>query len=112
MVGSPEELGLLLEMAALFEELPFLEVRPLSESACCNIQEDLLIVLLRQSIKSSQRNTKTELGKTDKGTKTIIPDDLPGLSADGPAFSPVLPPGGWKQENALVSFIITKKSEK
>jgi len=42
----------------------------------------------------------------------IIPDVLPGLSADGPAFSPVLPPGSWKQENALVSFIITKKSEK
>lgn len=42
MVGSPEELGLLLEMAALFEELPFLKVRPLSESACCNIQEDFI----------------------------------------------------------------------
>lgn len=48
MVGSPEELGLLLEMAALFEELPFLEVRPLSESGCCNIQADLVIVLLWQ----------------------------------------------------------------
>uniref|UniRef100_M1CE94 Uncharacterized protein n=1 Tax=Solanum tuberosum TaxID=4113 RepID=M1CE94_SOLTU len=62
-------------MAALFEELPFLEVRPLSESACCNIQEDLLIVLLRQSIKSSQRNAKAELGKTDKGTKSMQKHD-------------------------------------
>lgn len=33
-LGSPEELGLLLEMRALFEVLPFREVRPLSESAC------------------------------------------------------------------------------
>lgn len=34
-VASPDELGLLLEMAGLFEELPFLEVRALSESNCC-----------------------------------------------------------------------------
>ena len=30
---SPEELGLLVEATALFEVLPFLEPRPLSESA-------------------------------------------------------------------------------
>lgn len=76
MVGSPEELGLLLEMAALFEELPFLEVRPLSESACCNIQEDLLIVLLRQNIKSSQQNAVAELGKACKNT-TLENQKLP-----------------------------------
>ena len=35
-VGSPEELGLLLDTAALFDELPFREVRPLSESGCCH----------------------------------------------------------------------------
>ena len=37
-LGSPEELGLLLEMRALFEVLPFREVRPLSESACWKVK--------------------------------------------------------------------------
>lgn len=32
-VGSPDELGLL-KMTALFEELPFRDVLPLSESGC------------------------------------------------------------------------------
>lgn len=34
-VASAEELGRVLEMAALFEEPPFREVCPFSESACC-----------------------------------------------------------------------------
>lgn len=33
--GSLDELGLLIEIAALFDELPFREVWPLSESSCC-----------------------------------------------------------------------------
>lgn len=44
-VGSPEELGLLLEIAALLDELQFLAVRPLSESACCKIIDILFILV-------------------------------------------------------------------
>lgn len=36
-VESPDEFGLPLEIAALLDELQFLEVRPLSESGCCNL---------------------------------------------------------------------------
>lgn len=42
-VGSAEEVGLLLDMIALLEELPFLELRPLSESACCKIENKLYL---------------------------------------------------------------------
>lgn len=34
-LGSPEELGLLLDTTGLFEVLPLRELRPLSESGCC-----------------------------------------------------------------------------
>ena len=98
-VGSPVEAGLLLEMAALLEELPFLEVRPLSESACTSLDEgtssEVRCLECSPCLPAAEVFLLENASTAPENLSRIsCPTDvLPGLSADGPAFSPAFPLG-------------------
>lgn len=95
-LGSPEELGLLLEMRALFEVLPFREVRPLSESGCTSLDEGtpsevrfLEWSLCKPEPKAFLRGNVSTA--PENLSRISCPEVLSSLSTDGPAFKPALP---------------------
>lgn len=96
-VGSAEEVGLLLDMTALLEELPFLELRPLSESPCTSLDEGISSEVL--CLECSPCLAVAEVFLLENASTAPVnlsriscpTDALPGLSADGPAYCPAFP---------------------
>lgn len=97
-LGSVEEVGLLAEMAR-FEELPFREVRPLSESNSTSLDEGTSSEVLclegppcRPEVEACFREN-TSTAPENFSLISCPTEVLSGLSADGPGFSPALPLG-------------------
>lgn len=97
-LGSPEEVGLLVEMACL-EELPFREVLPLSESNSTSLDEGTSSEVL--CLEWSPGRPEPEASLLEKASaapenfslNSCPTEVLSGLSADGPRFRPTFPLG-------------------
>lgn len=92
-LGSPEELGRLLDMTGLFEVLPFLdELRVLSESGCTSLDDGASSVDLCLEVSPCKpcpepfllENAST--APENLSRKSCPTEGLSVLSADGPGF--------------------------
>lgn len=101
-LGSPEELGLLLDTTALFEVLPVREMRPLSESPCTSLEdvacsEDLCLECspcnpLPEPFRLANASTAPEsLSRTSglTGVFSTLSAEGPGLSGSFPTVRPL-----------------------